>query len=148
MSELVAIGFQNKFEADEVMLSLLKLEQEHLVDLEDAVVVTKNSAGKIRIKPYYDLVVAASGMSGNFWGRLLTTLMEGSDPETLAKIGIDKLFIQKIEQTMKPDTSAIFVLVRKAEPDKIVEELGKFKGRILRTSLSKQEAAELEALLF
>ena len=61
MSQLLIAGFNEKYKADEVMLDLLKTEQQHLADLEDAVVVTKNSRGKIRVKPYYDLLAATQG---------------------------------------------------------------------------------------
>ncbi|MGK7873398.1 MAG: DUF1269 domain-containing protein [Xenococcaceae cyanobacterium] len=146
MSELVIIGFDQKFKADEVMLSLLKLEQDYLVDLEDAVVVTKNSAGKIRIKPYYDLI-AGGGLSSNFWGKFITALMSEPATETLAEIGIDEKFCQEVEKAMPSGSSAIFILVRNAEPDKVLQELYKFKGKVLRTSLSKENEAKIQEAL-
>ncbi len=70
------------------MLDLLKKEQQHLADLEDAVVVTKNSQGKIGVKPYYDLLAAVQGHRSQFWGSIVSSLLETSDPETLSKIGL------------------------------------------------------------
>ena len=74
MIELLVIGFAEKYQADEVMLEILKEEQEKLVDLEDAVVVTKNTAGKIRVKPYYDLIAATRGTQSQFWGTRVLSL--------------------------------------------------------------------------
>ena len=37
---------------------------------------------------------------------------------------------------MKPGSSALFVLVRKATPDKVLEEIKGTGGTILKTSLS------------
>ena len=53
MSELVVVSFEGKFQAEDVLLRLLKLEQASLLDLDDAVVVTKNTAGKVRVKGYH-----------------------------------------------------------------------------------------------
>jgi uncharacterized membrane protein len=50
MSHLVALGFDNLFKADEVVLALRKLQQQHLIDLEDAAVVVRNADGTINIK--------------------------------------------------------------------------------------------------
>lgn len=146
MSELIVISFDDKFKADEVMLSLLKLERDYLIDLEDAVVITKNSAGKIRIKPYYDLI-ADDGLSDNFWGKLIAAIAIDPQPETLAKIGIDQKFCQEFDQAMPLRSSAIFILVRNAEPHQVLEELGKFKGKVLRTSLSKENKAQIQQAL-
>lgn len=47
MSDLIVVGFQNKFEAEEALLALRKMEKEHLIDLEDAAIVVKNEKGKV-----------------------------------------------------------------------------------------------------
>jgi len=41
MSHLVVLGFDDLFKADEVLLALRKLQQQHLIDLEDAAVVVR-----------------------------------------------------------------------------------------------------------
>ena len=48
MSELIVVGFNNPEEADRVLLRLSKLRKEYLVDIEDAVVVVRDDAGKTR----------------------------------------------------------------------------------------------------
>ena len=147
MSELIAIAFDGKHKADEVMLSLLELEDTHLVDLEDATVITKNSAGKIRLKPYYDLLTAAKGLSSRFWGKLIYMLLKDGNNSSLSTIGIDRAFVEKIEANMLPDTSAIFVFVNRADPDLMLKTLDKFKGTILQTTLSEQQRDRLEKAL-
>jgi len=42
---------------------------------------------------------------------------------------------------------AIFVLVRKATPDKVLEDLSKFEGKVIKTSLSNEDEAKLQAVL-
>ena len=43
--------------------------------------------------------------------------------------------------------AALFVLVRKAKTDKVLEHLGKFHGKVLQTSLSHELDSKLQAVL-
>jgi uncharacterized membrane protein len=49
--------------------------------------------------------------------------------------------------TMTPGSSTLFALVRQAKPDKVFEELKGTGGRVLKTSLSHEDEAKLQAAL-
>jgi hypothetical protein len=51
---------------------------------------------------------------------------------SLMDYGIDDNFIRELSDTLKPDTSAIFVLVRKVQAEKVLSELSDVRGRVLR----------------
>jgi uncharacterized membrane protein len=158
MSSLIAVGFKDEFTADDVLQKLRKLQQEHLIDLEDAAIVIRDKDGKVKIKQSQEL--AASGaLSGGFWGLLFGFIffnpllgwvvgaVAGGISGALTDIGIDDNFIREVGNTVEPSTSALFVLVRRATPDKVLEELSKFEGKILKTSLSKEDEAKLQTVL-
>jgi uncharacterized membrane protein len=42
---------------------------------------------------------------------------------------------------------ALFVLIRKTTPDKVLEQLKQFKGRVVQTSLTVEKESELRAAL-
>lgn len=65
----------------------------------------------------------------------------------LSDIGIDDNFMRDLGSTIEPGTSAIFVLIRKSTPDRVLADLSKFEGKVLRTSLSKEDEAKLQAAL-
>jgi uncharacterized membrane protein len=65
----------------------------------------------------------------------------------LADYGIDDDFIRQLGQSLQPGTSALFVLVRKMQPEKVLAELSRFRGRVIRTSLSPEQEARLQAAL-
>ena len=65
----------------------------------------------------------------------------------LQDIGISNDFMKELDQTFQPGTSAPFVLVRKATPDKVLEGLKGFKGKVLKTSLTKDKEDELREVL-
>jgi uncharacterized membrane protein len=158
MNTLIAVGFKDEFTADEVILKLRKLQSEYLLDLEDAAIVIRNKEGKVRIKQTQELTTAGA-LSGGFWGLLFGFIffnpllgwavgaLAGAVSGALTDIGIDDNFIREVGNTIEPSTSAIFVLVRKATPDKVLEELSKFEGKVLRTSLSKEDEAKLQSVL-
>ena len=157
MSDLIVIGFPDEFKADEVLLDLRKLEREHLIDLEDAAIVVRNKDGKVKVKQTQELVTSGA-LSGGFWGLLIGMIFfepmlgilgaaVGALSGALTDIGIDDNFIRELGDTIEPGTSAIFVLVRKSTPDKVLEDLSKFEGKVLRSSLSHEDEDKLQAAL-
>ena len=157
MSDLIVVGFKDEFKADEVMSELRRLQSEYLVDLEDAAVVVRNQEGKVKIKQAQELV-AAGAVSGSYWGVLLSVLFfnpifalvgaaAGALSGALTDIGIDDNFMRDLGSTIEPGTSAIFVLIRKSTPDRVLADLSKYEGKVLRTSLSKEDEAKLQAAL-
>jgi len=53
----------------------------------------------------------------------------------------------KIGETFTPGSSALFVLVRKATTDKVLEALKGFKGKVLKTSLTMDKEEQLRGVL-
>ena len=90
--------------------------------------------GMLFLNPLVGAVVGAS--SGALSGKL-------------TDIGINDQFMKDLGATITPGTSALFVLVRKATPDKVLEGLKPFagKGRVLQTSLTKDKEEELRAFI-
>ena len=71
----------------------------------------------------------------------------GAVSGALTNIGIDDSFMKQLAGTMTPGSSTLFVLVRKATPDKVLEELKGTGGRVLKTSLSHEDEGKLQAAL-
>jgi hypothetical protein len=69
------------------------------------------------------------------------------DPLSANAKSIDDDFIRSLAETIEPDSSALFVLVRKAQPEKVLAELSGVRGRVLRSSLSPDQERRLEAAL-
>ncbi|MBN2294507.1 MAG: DUF1269 domain-containing protein [Pirellulales bacterium] len=158
MSELVVIGYDDKFKAEEVRLELLKLQRDYLVDMEDAVVAVKDEAGKVKLHQIHH-IVGAGAVGGGFWGLLIGLLFlnplfgavlgaaTGAVLGALSDVGINDDFMKKLGATLTPGTSALFVLVRKVTPDRVIDEVKSYGGTLLRTSLSKEDEAALQKAL-
>lgn len=158
MADLIAVAYDDELKAEEVRLALVKLQKEHLIELEDAAVVVKNKDGKVKLKQAVDLPVAGA-VSGSFWGLLIGMLFlspllgavagaaGGAIGGALNDIGVDDNFMKELGATLQPGTSALFVLVRKVTPDKVLDEVAPYGGKVLKTSLSKDQESELQAVL-
>ena len=66
---------------------------------------------------------------------------------SLSDYGINDRFIKDLSAKLRPNSSALFVLVRKSTPDKVLPEVSKYGGTVLHTSLSNDEEARLQAAL-
>ena len=158
MSTLVAVGYNDMFKADEVLLKLRKLQSEYLIDLEDAAVAIKDLQGKVKLHQTNNLT-AAGAVSGGFWGSLIGLIFlnpllgfavgatTGAISGALTDAGINNDFMKELAASLTPGSSTLFVLVRKATPDKVLEELHGTGGKILKTSLSNEDEAKLQAAL-
>ena len=56
-------------------------------------------------------------------------------------------FMKELSDNMSPGTSALFVLIRKATVDKVLDELHGSGGKVLKTSLSHEDEAKLQAAI-
>lgn len=158
MSQLVVIGYDEQFKAEEVRLMLWKMQKEYLLDLEDAVVAEKNDKGRVKLLQAQSLT-AAGAMSGGFWGTLIGLIFlnpllgmaagatAGAVSGALTDIGINDKFMKELAESLHPKSSALFVLVRRATPDRVLDELKGTGGKILKTSLSHEDEARLQAAL-
>ena len=158
MSTFAAIAYDDPHKAHEVRLALVKLQQEYLIDMEDAVVAVKDDEGKLKLHQAMNLT-AAGALSGGFWGTLIGLLFlnpllgaavgasAGAVSGALSDIGIDDNFMKKLADGLRPNTSVLFVLVRKATPDKVVEEIKQYGGTVLQTSLTHEDESKLQSAL-
>jgi len=158
MSTLAVIGYDDQYKAEEVRLKLKKMQKDYLIDLEDAVVAVKDEKGKVKLHQAYNLT-AAGAVSGGFWGTLIGLIFlspllglavgatAGAVSGALADVGIDDKFMKELADSMKTGSSVLFVLVRRATPDKVLEELKGTGGKVLKTSLSHDDEAKLQEAL-
>ncbi len=158
MSTFVAIAYDDPHKALEVRLELVKAQEEYLIDLEDAVVAVKNDKGKIKLYQAVNMT-AAGAVSGGFWGSLIGLLFlnpllglaagagAGAISGALTDVGINDDFMKRLAERLQNNTSALFVLVKRVTPEKILPRIQQFGGTILQTSLNHEDEAKLQAVL-
>jgi uncharacterized membrane protein len=160
MADLVVVAFDDESTAFNLRAELVKLQKEYLIDMEDVVVVTRDERGKVKLHQAVSLT-AAGAVTGSFWGLLIGLIFlnplvgaavgagAGALSGSLSDLGIDDKFMKQLGENLPKGGSALFVLVRKATGDKVLERLESFrgKGKVIQTSLNKESDAELREFL-
>jgi uncharacterized membrane protein len=158
MSTLVAIAYPDEATAAQVRDTLAEAMKEHIIELDDAVVVTRDAEGKIKLHQAGS-TTAAGAAGGALWGGLIGLIFlvpllgmavgaaSGAAAGALSDAGVDDNFMKELGNKLEPGTAALIVLVRKATPDKVLERIKPFGGNVLQTSLSAEQEARLEEAL-
>jgi uncharacterized membrane protein len=160
MSNLVIVAFGDELRAEEVRLDLLRMEHEHLVELEDAVTLVRNREGKVKLRHNTHHTVGgalAGGALGTLLGLMLLNpvfallgMIGGTAVGALSgsstHLGIKEEFMETLAQHLKPGTSALCVMVGE-ELDKVLEALIKFEGTVLHTPLGEGYEENLQEII-
>ncbi|WP_134679466.1 DUF1269 domain-containing protein [Paracoccus ravus] len=156
MSDLLVIAFDDEATGFELRSELVKLQKEYLIQLEDAVVITRPAAEDIQLHQAVNLT-AAGALGGGFWGTLVGLIFlnpligaavgaaSGAIAGRFTDIGINDDFMRELGQSIPPGGSAVCVLLRKMTADKVLARLESFKlrGRVLQTSLPDDQEEKL-----
>jgi uncharacterized membrane protein len=154
MSDLIVFAFDTEDGASEMRDALVKMQKQQIIELEDAAVVVRRQDGKVKVKQAVSLV-GAGALGGSFWGLLIGLLfwapwlglaigaITGAIAGGLTDVGVDDDFIKEVGNTIEPGHSALFLLVRDATPDKVLEGLQGFEPTVLQTSLSEEQEERL-----
>jgi uncharacterized membrane protein len=160
MSTLVVVVFDDVTTAFEMRTALIRMQKQHLVELEDSVVVIRNEHGKTKLDQLTNLT-SAGAVGGGFWGMLIGIVIlnpllgaavgaaAGAISGKFADIGLDDQMMKEVAASFKPGTSALFVLARRVTADKVLEGLKEFagKGKVFQTSLNKDDETALREVL-
>lgn len=150
MSDLIVIIYPTEAKAEEVRERLFALQKEYLIKLGDAVIATKNDAGKVKLNQLMN-TTAAGAASGSFWGLLIGVLFlnpilgvavgaaSGALGGALSDFGINDAFMKDLSAKLQPGNAALFVLVQEMTADKVLKEIAGFGGEVLQTSLDESK---------
>lgn len=155
MATLSVLKFHDPDGADQALNMLGRLQQQHLIQLLDAAVVSwpQNRKGP-RTRQAID-VVGAAALGGAFWGFLfgliffvpLLGLALGAATAAIggvfADVGIDDRFIEQTRSKVTPGTSALFLLSQGAVADGVVPELRALNPELITTNLPAEQEARL-----
>jgi uncharacterized membrane protein len=134
------------------------MQKEYLIDLDDAVVAVKDEKGKIKLHQLVNLT-AAGASSGGFWGALIGLIFlnpllgmamgaaAGAVSGALTDVGINDNFMKDLAAGLPLGSSALFVLVRRSTPERVLEEVAGTGGKILKTSLTHEDETKLQTAL-
>jgi len=158
MSDLVAIAYDDQQTAEKVRKTLGELSKEKVVELDDAVVVTRDANGKVAL--HQSIHPAGTGAAGGaLWGSLIGLIFlmplmglvigaaAGAAGGAVTDVGVNDNFMKELGEKLTPGTSALFLLISKSTPDKMLPRIEEFGGHVIQTSLSDEEEQRLRTAL-
>lgn len=156
---LTVLAFANPTQAAELQEALIELQGESVHNFEDAVVVTRNAAGKVKVHSAIN-AVTGSAAAGSVAGLCLGMIFlvgfpasvvgagAGAIVGALKNLGIKDRFRKELGEALKPGTSALAV-IGTADLDKLKTRIGPLlKGcTLLQTTVNPEREAEIRKLV-
>ena len=160
MATLVAIGYPDEGTALQARATVHQLESELVIQADQVAAISRDLDGKYHVHTSHGGASTGGGAWwGGFWGFLFGLLFfipffglalgagMGALFGHMGEKGIDKAFQEQVRDHLKPGTSALFMVIEKATPDKAIAALQQYGGTVIKTSLSEEDTKKLEEAL-
>ena len=160
MATLVAIGYPEEGTAEQARETVRRLESDLIIQADEVAAISRDQEGKYHVHTSHSAGGAAGGAAwGGFWGLLFGLLFfipfagwaigagMGALFGHMAEKGIDKDFQQRVRDELQPGTSALFMIIERATPDKAIDALKQYGGTVIKTSLSEEDTKKLQEAL-
>ena len=157
-STLAVIAYPGQNTASEAAAALERMHKEHSIDLQDVAWVTKSQDGKMKLHQGTSLT-GAGAAGGALWGFLFGLLFfvplfgmavgaaTGALAGHFAEYGIDHDWLNEVASSIPPGGSALFIMARDAKQERVLLEMAKFGGTVLKTNLTAEQQQALENAL-
>ena len=158
MSTLIAIAYPDAATAERVRGELIQATKEHLLDLEDAVVVEHQPDGKIKLHQAMS-TSGAGAASGALWGGLIGLIFlapllgmaigaaSGAVAGKVTDVGVNDDFMKQLGAKVPAGGAALIMLGRADAPERVLDRVKSYGGEVIQTSLDTEQEERLRAAL-
>ena len=158
MSTLVAIAYPDAATAERVRAELIQMTKEHLMQVDDAVVVEHRPDGKIKLHQAVS-TTGAGAAGGALWGGLIGLLFlaplfgmaigaaSGAVMGKVTDVGVNDDFMKQLGAKTPPGGAALIMLGRSEAPERVLERVRGYGGEVIQTSLDEEQEERLRAAL-
>jgi len=160
MATLVAIGYPEEATAEAARQTVASLEDDLIIQADQVAAIRRDADGKYHVTTTHGGASAGGGaVWGGFWGFLFGLIFFipfaglalgaglGALFGHLGEKAIDKEFQSQVRDQVQPGTSALFMIIEHATPDKAIEALKGYGGTVIKTSLSEEDTKKLQEAL-
>jgi uncharacterized membrane protein len=154
-STLAVIAYPDQGTAAKAAAELKRLNDDFQINLQDVAWVTKNQKGKLKLHEGTSLT-GAGAAGGAMWGFLIGLLFfvpifglavgaaTGALAGHFADYGIDHEWFNEVANSIPAGGSALFIMARDANQERVLPEMAKFGGTVLKTNLTSEQQQALE----
>lgn len=138
--QLIVLGFDDQASAAEMLTAANRMSEQGTLLLQDAVFVTKNLKGKVKVVETVDPSPGGAALGGAFWGFLFGALLfipvagmviGAATSALMAKLidtGVSDDFVKKLRESIEPGKVYLALLVSHVNEEKTLEELKRYAG--------------------
>ncbi len=157
---IIGVSFDNVLKAQEYLLAMGRLRQSGVLELHDAVTVTKSDDGRVNVTETIDPTAGKAAISGGMWLGLLGLFVAGpigwaagigigagagAVAAKVIDLGIPDEWVDWFKDTVEPGTSTVIILARHVQVHALAEEAKRFQGaELLYTSLPEDAMDRLD----
>lgn len=164
-NNIVVLGFENRYGAEAMLENLEKWQEEGLIEVEDAVIASAGPDGKVEIQQTQRSEEGKFALRGGGVGLLAGALLGGpilglvagvaagafkgkrADKLAAKEHGLDDDFVGVTSGWVRPERSALFLLVKQANAEELRARLQPLKAIVLTTTLAPEQEAQLRQAL-
>jgi uncharacterized membrane protein len=155
MTDMLVLAFDGVDTADKARNTLIELNNQYLLNLNQAVEVVRAEDGQVKVKDERRLT-GFGALGGAFWGLLVGLIFlvpaagfvvgtaAGAIAGHFAKYGFTKEYMSQINAAIQPGQSALFILADSVKVDRVVPMLEQYHPKVVRTSLSLNQEEKLK----
>ncbi|NNE11403.1 MAG: DUF1269 domain-containing protein [Ilumatobacter sp.] len=158
---LVGVAFDQPLKAQEYLIAMSRLRSDGSLQLKDAVIVTKDADGDIKVTETIDPTPGRSALSGAMWTGLLGLIVggpvgwlagmgigagAGAVTAKVVDLGIPDEWVDWFKEAVRPGTSAVVILAEEVDVRALEREAERFRGaELIESTLPAAAIRDLEA---
>lgn len=157
MSDLIVMSFSSAATAEEVRDKVRQLQKAGLISLSDAAVISKDSEGKISVNNEVSRETKVGAGVGAVLGGILGFVFPvagivigaagGAAVGALVGNGVDRKFVEDVQNSLTPGSSALFLVIRSGDAAALRGTLEPYEGTLIQTTLDTSLEEQLRDAL-
>jgi len=158
---LLAIRFDHPLKAQEALMAMVRIAEQHVMRIEDAAIVDKDANGKIRLRQSKDVNPGQGAVSGGLYGGLIGLIggpigwiaggalgaAAGGLWGKLRDIGIEDDHMKEMGERILPGENLLFLLLHDINRPLFCREMKRFDGMLFESTADDAFDQDLEACL-
>ncbi len=148
MSTLVVLTYDTAEGAPDARSAIKSLEDQGQVRIIDSAVVVREADGQVHHKGQIDEGVKIGAVGGSVVGLVVAFMFPIAGIIGGALIGagvgkalgthVDRRFVDEVTASLTPGSSAIFLIAKENDPDRLIQALRGHAGKIYHTNLDEE----------
>jgi uncharacterized membrane protein len=156
MSDLIVMSFDSVATAEEVRDKVRGLQKQGLLALSDAAVISKDAEGKVQVHNEISRETKVGTGIGALLGAVLTFVFPvgilvgaagGAAVGAMMGNGVDRKFVEDVQNTLQPGNSALFLVLRGGDAAVLRGVLEPYEGTLIQTTFDSSLEEQLRDAL-